>query len=125
MREALLKLEQEGLVHLVPQRGIRVAEASLALIRNAFQLRLIVEREAVRHFAESAPEGEIEELLALHRAIAGRAQGRVDGALLAEAQAEDRSLHDRLVAALGNDSCRRSTRSTATASASSVSTTAC
>ncbi|MDX6751735.1 GntR family transcriptional regulator [Geminicoccaceae bacterium 1502E] len=103
MREALLKLEAEGLVQLVPQRGIQVAEASLKMIRNAFQLRMIVEKEAVRLFVESAAEAEIVALLESHEEVLAQARLGIGQALLERAQTTDWRLHDTLVACLGNE----------------------
>ena len=46
VREALQRLEADGLVQIAPQRGIQFNEASLQFIRNTYQLRLFVEKEA-------------------------------------------------------------------------------
>lgn len=104
VREALQRLEVEGLVQIAPQRGIQIVEASLRYIRNTYQLRLIVEKEAAAKFAENATEAEIETLDNAHKAIIRRADS--DGfsdEVLNEAQDVDWSLHDTLVTALGND----------------------
>ena len=55
IREMVPRLEADGLVHTVPQRGMQVAQVDINLIRNAFQFRLIVEREAAAAFAQAAP----------------------------------------------------------------------
>jgi DNA-binding GntR family transcriptional regulator len=55
IRELVPRLEAEGLIVTIPQRGMQVAHADLRLIRNAFQFRLFLEREAVMAFAEAAP----------------------------------------------------------------------
>ena len=104
VREALQRLEVEGLVQIAPQRGIQVVEASLRLIRNTFQLRLFIEKEAAAKFAENATEDEIAALEKAHRRIIARVEkeGFTAGAL-DEAQAVDWSLHDTIVHALGND----------------------
>ncbi len=102
MREALQKLESEGLVEMIPQRGIRLAEANPKLIRDAFGLRVLIETAAARRFAESAPDGDLAALEAAHRDIVARARSGIDEALLDSAQAVDWSLHDTLVACLDN-----------------------
>lgn len=108
VREALQRLEVEGLVQIVPQRGIQVIEASLRLIRNTYQLRLFIEKEAAYKFAETASESEIAEIEANHRAIVKRAQGTgIDDSLLHDAQAVDWGFHDTIVSALGNDIIRQ------------------
>ena len=55
IREMVPRLEADGLVRTVPQRGMQIAQVDVNLIRNAFQFRLIVEREAAAAFAQAAP----------------------------------------------------------------------
>jgi DNA-binding GntR family transcriptional regulator len=45
VRELIPRLEAEGLLRTVPQRGLQIAHVDLALINNAYQLRLVLERE--------------------------------------------------------------------------------
>jgi DNA-binding GntR family transcriptional regulator len=59
VREALKRLESEALVNLIPQRGIQIADVNVNLIRNAFQLRLILESVATRHYALHAAAADI------------------------------------------------------------------
>lgn len=103
MREALQRLEAEGLVHVVPQRGIRVADANLKLIRNTFQLRMIVEKEAARRFAEAATDRAIRDLETAHMEIVERGRRDADEALFEDAQRVDWMMHDTMVHALGNE----------------------
>ena len=102
MREALQKLESEGLVEMIPQRGIRLAEANPKLIRDAFGLRILIETAAARRFAETASEGALTSLETAHRDIVERARSGIDEALLESAQTVDWDLHDTLVACLDN-----------------------
>jgi DNA-binding GntR family transcriptional regulator len=100
------RLEAGGLLKTVPQRGLQVTHVDLKLIRNAFQVRAMVEREAVWHFAHSASDTELAAIEASHRHILERANapGALDDpTLLDDAQAVDWGLHDRMVDALGND----------------------
>jgi DNA-binding GntR family transcriptional regulator len=108
VREALQRLEVEGLVQIVPQRGIQVIEASLRLIRNTYQLRLFIEKEAAYKFAESASEAEISAQEESHRRVLDRAASSgIDTALLEDAQRVDWGFHDAIVGALGNDIIRQ------------------
>ena len=52
--EMVMRLEAEGLLKTVPQRGVQIAHVDLALINNAFQLRLVLEREAALRFSAAA-----------------------------------------------------------------------
>lgn len=106
VREMIPRLEAAGLVKTVPQRGLQVAHVDLKLIRNAFQVRSMIEREAVLNFVRSASEAELAAIEASHRDIlrrAGAPDALNDTALLDDAQAVDWGLHDRMVDALGND----------------------
>ena len=46
IRELIPRLEAEGLIRTVPQRGMQVCTVDMQLVRNAFQFRLFLEREA-------------------------------------------------------------------------------
>ena len=102
MREALQKLESEGLVEMIPQRGIRLAEANPKLIRDAFGLRILIETAAARRLAETASQEALTALDTAHREIVRRARSGIDEALLDTAQSVDWDLHDTLVACLDN-----------------------
>ena len=51
MREALKRLEGEGIVTHIPQRGVRILDIDEKTINDAFQMRLILEVEAVKHYS--------------------------------------------------------------------------
>jgi DNA-binding GntR family transcriptional regulator len=46
------------------------------LVRHSYQLRLVLERAAVRSFAEMAPRSQIDALEAQHRTIIADVEGR-------------------------------------------------
>jgi len=102
IREMVPRLEADGLIRTVPQRGMQVAQVDVNLIRNAFQLRLILEREAAA-FAQQAPEAEFDRLQEAHEAVLALAARAVTAALIARAQATDDGMHAAIVDALGND----------------------
>src|SRR5438309_7197528 len=54
IRELIPRLEAEGLVRTVPQRGMQIAHVDLNLIKDAFQFRLFLECQAVAIFAVEA-----------------------------------------------------------------------
>ena len=108
VREMIPRLEAGGLIKTVPQRGLQIAHVDLKLIRNAFQVRSMIEREAVLNFVRTATDAEINAIASNHRAILTRAHalsdpGHTDDQLLDDAQALDWGLHDRMVDALGNE----------------------
>lgn len=62
LREALRRLEAEGLIELVPHRGAVVASVDLGEARQIYDVRGVLETLAVRGFAEQATEEDIAEL---------------------------------------------------------------
>ena len=107
IRELIPRLEAEGLIKTVPQRGMQIAHIDLTLIRDAFQYRLFLEKEAVAVFATRAREADLDRLRDEHAAILKRCekaarQGGVTAALIAEAQRVDWDLHATIIDSLGN-----------------------
>lgn len=102
IRELIPKLEADGLISTLPQRGLQIATVDLDIIRNAFQLRLFLEREAAALFATNAPDEEIARLREAHEAIIRDAETAVAKPLVDRAQAVDWDLHDTIIDALHN-----------------------
>lgn len=50
IREAIILLEQEGLVSILPQRGVMVNRITLQDVIEAFQVREVIEPYALKHF---------------------------------------------------------------------------
>lgn len=104
VRELIPRLEAEGLLHTVPQRGLQIANVDVKLIKNAFELRLLLEREAAIRFTTQASDDELKRIESAHLSIVQRAlHAPIDEALLAEATQVDWGLHERMIDALGND----------------------
>ena len=102
IREMVPRLEADGLIRTVPKRGLQVLSIDLDLIRNAFQLRRILETEAFRAYCRTAPDGELAYADAEHRSVRNQARHGVSQGLLAKAQKMDWAFHDRVIDALGN-----------------------
>src|SRR5438128_6580011 len=66
IRELVPRLEAEGLLTTIPQRGIQIAHIDLNLIREAFQFRLFMEKEAVALFTVSASDALLAKLRREH-----------------------------------------------------------
>lgn len=103
IRELVPRLEAEGLIKTVPQRGMQIAHIDLNLIRDAYQYRLFMEKEAMALFVGTASDRDIAALRAAHEDILERAAAGIDQALIDEAQAVDWGLHDTIIDALGNE----------------------
>lgn len=59
IREAIRKLEQEGLVEAQPRRGVVVVKLSSAEVMDVYQLRTHLERFAVRRAVERLTEADL------------------------------------------------------------------
>ena len=104
VREVIPRLEAEGLLRTVPQRGLQIAHVDLKLIHNAFQLRSLLEREAALHFARVVSDEELQAIEEAHLAIVERAQREgISDELLTDATSVDWGLHDLMVDTLGNE----------------------
>ncbi len=102
IRELIPRLEADGLIKTVPQRGMQIAPVDLNLIRNAYQLRLFLEREAAAFFAENAPAALVNELRDAHQRILDEARKGVTDELTRRAASVDWNLHHTLIDFLDN-----------------------
>jgi DNA-binding GntR family transcriptional regulator len=107
IRELIPRLEAEGLIKTVPQRGMQIAHIDLNLIRDAFQFRSILEREAAACFAVSGDAALIAKLREQHERIVAacetaRKNGGIPAKLLAKAQTTDWAMHTTVIDAMGN-----------------------
>ncbi len=102
IRELIPRLEAEGLIITVPQRGMQIAHVDLKLIRNAFQFRLILEQEATRRFTTEATDAELAELRRQHQDIVDAAEGGVTPEMTEQAEQVDLSLHQTIIDHLDN-----------------------
>lgn len=104
IREMVPRLEAESLIKTVPNRGLQVCYVDLKLVRNAFQLRLMIEREAVAQFTQNVSDAELDKIEAAHQDIVRRANSEaIDDQLLHDAQFVDSDLHEKMVDSMGND----------------------
>ncbi|NIZ15053.1 GntR family transcriptional regulator [Phaeobacter sp. HF9A] len=102
IREMIPRLEADGLIRTSPKRGLQVLSIDLELIRNAFQLRRMIETEAFGLFCTDAPDGDLLRFKEEHLAIRNEAQAGVTPELLARAQHMDWAFHDHVVDHMGN-----------------------
>ena len=61
------RLEAARLLVTVPKRGLQIAQVDFKLIRNAFQIRQMIEKEAVTNFVDVVTDDELEQLETSHR----------------------------------------------------------
>ncbi len=100
VREMIPRLEAEGLILTVPKRGLQVPTIDVDLIREASQLRRVLEREAFVAFCASADTEELAEMARLHRDL--RLRVSEGDTPFEQVQSLDWGFHERVVAAAGN-----------------------
>ncbi|WP_127143008.1 GntR family transcriptional regulator [Pelagibacterium montanilacus] len=62
IRDALLKLEEQGLVEVMPRKGYRVRRIDLSDVRDMYSVRHMLERETVSMMIETASDDVMEGL---------------------------------------------------------------
>ena len=105
IREAVPRLEAEGLLQTVPQRGLMVPSLDIAFVRDAYQLRRVLEMSAIPAAIERMTDEAIDELIRWHRDLRARAERDpgADGDRVAEEiQRRDWAMHEGFVAMTGN-----------------------
>lgn len=104
VREMIPRLEAARLIITVPKRGLQIMPVDLKLIRNAFDVRLMIEKEAAGAFIRTITDSELEQIADAHRAMLARAlDDKPDMGLDKEALALDWNFHHRMVDVLDNE----------------------
>ncbi|MCZ4606990.1 GntR family transcriptional regulator [Streptomyces sp. Lzd4kr] len=98
VREALLRLEVEGLIKLYPKKGALVLPVSAQEIKDVVETRILVEEHAARK-AVPAPPGLIERL----EELLARQKEQAAAGDLAAAAVTDRCFHAEIVRSGGNE----------------------
>jgi DNA-binding GntR family transcriptional regulator len=103
LRDALRVLEAEGILAIHPRSGIQFVRPGLELTRSTYQFRLILERAAVRAFAEQGDEDLIEEIGRRHEDLmASITEKGLAPDNLVEMEELERMLHNAVIGILRN-----------------------
>lgn len=103
VREAIRKLEAEGLITVYAQRGIQIIEGDPKAINDAYEYRLLLESNALRNFAATATRAQIRgRMQDVEKILVMLTKFPDDQALRAEALEEDYRFHRELVDFPGN-----------------------
>ena len=94
MRDALGRLEQEGLITILPKKGLMVSPITDEDVHSIYEVRLLVEPYALRVYGALLPRQELEKFVALMK----------DPASIPDADfyAADDAFHDLLISTLPN-----------------------
>ena len=103
LRDALRVLEAEGILVIHPRSGIEFVRPGLELTRATYQFRAIIERAAVRVFAEQGDDGAMNALEVRHSRLIRRVErdglGHED---IVELEQLEQVLHEEIIGALRN-----------------------
>jgi DNA-binding GntR family transcriptional regulator len=102
LRELLPRLEAEGLLLVLPQRGIQITTVDLRMIRESYQMRLALEREAALYAVDHVSDEDLHRLRLRHAELIELSRTGVTAELLEKAQRTDSDFHDFLISATGN-----------------------
>ena len=98
IREALRKLELEGLVNMVPRTGAEVADITEKSLRDVLEVRKALEELSVQLACEKITEEEIEEL----KRVAERFKDTLDDQDVTKIAEADVAFHDVIYTATDN-----------------------
>jgi DNA-binding GntR family transcriptional regulator len=103
LREAMQILEKEGFLTILPRSGIRIVKPDMSHLKNCFQMRRVLEEEAVRRFAERAMQQVLRDLRQSHEHVIEMARsGAVESALIARSTEVDFGFHRMMIDNLRN-----------------------
>jgi DNA-binding GntR family transcriptional regulator len=111
LRDALRVLEAEGVLTIQPRSGIQFVKPGLELTKSTYQFRTIIERAAVRVFAETADDERLAALKQSHEAVLERIRkSGLNENVLAELEGLEGELHNSVIGSLRNPLIDRSYR---------------
>lgn len=90
VREAIRKLELEGLVKMIPRRGAVVASITISDLEDVLEVRKVLEQLTVRLACEKITEDEIKELKKCHEEFSKA----INGNDLTDVAEKDVAFHD-------------------------------
>lgn len=105
VREAIPRFEAEGLLQTIPQRGLMVPSLDVTFIREAYQMRRLIEINTVPELLETLGRGVVKEWIDWHmeaRAVLSRDDSDDLPDFLREFQLFDWKMHAQMVNALEN-----------------------
>ncbi len=101
-REAVKRGEVNGLVRVLPKRGVSVMSADPAVTRNCIDFRALLDQEGARRLIASKADLPLAALRASHLALIEDAERAMTPDLPRRATKTDLSLHDTLATGLDN-----------------------
>ncbi|UGY92652.1 GntR family transcriptional regulator [Streptomyces gobiensis] len=103
VREALLRLEVEGLIKLYPKKGALVLPVSTREIADVVETRLLVEEHAARHAAAAPAAPAAAALIEQLTELLEQQRAQAEAGELADVAVTDRCFHAAIVKSTGNE----------------------
>ena len=102
VREAMSRLQSEGMVEILPQRGVRISPVTEEMVRDLFGLRRLLEVPGMQALVKSGDAEMFKDLLRATRQALRKEKAGELGRLSGETFLVDQRLHEMAIAALGN-----------------------
>jgi DNA-binding GntR family transcriptional regulator len=106
VREAMQQLQSEGLVEILPQRGIQITPVSAEMVRDLFGVRRLLEPPGIKLLAKNGDLDALKELRQATREILRREKLGEVSRLSGDTFRIDQRLHEMAIAALDNQLVR-------------------
>jgi DNA-binding GntR family transcriptional regulator len=100
VRDAVIRLECDRLLRVHPQRGIQVMEVDLDFVREAYQLRLMIELEGVRRLIDESDDVAVVAMQRETLSCLDELAGSPDATALERAAQIDWAMHQMIVGAM-------------------------
>lgn len=102
LRDALERLSMEGLVEILPQRGLRIIPVDLTMIKETFQFRIALEVACAPATIQSGAAAGVEALSARTADVLARLRAAPNPQTMTEAGVVDLDMHRFIIDAAGN-----------------------
>ena len=102
IREALKRLEGEGVVILIPKRGVLITEVTRKDIADAYEFRILIETHAIQHYVANCDSANVEKIRVQTEEILAAAPEVQDIEHFNKCLELDRLLHRQIVESLDN-----------------------
>jgi DNA-binding GntR family transcriptional regulator len=105
VREAISRLEAQGLLVVVAKKGLMVPSLDVGFVRDAYEVRAMIERTAVPHLIRRMDDRTIEEFTSKFRGLSEELSqfgSSPPEELLDQIQREDWAMHETFVDTMSN-----------------------
>lgn len=99
VREAVSRLEAEGLLQTLPKRGLMVPSLDITFVRNAYELRKLIEVGTLERSAAVIPKSTVENWIQQHEELLEQITDKPDKAIFKIIQELDWDMHSKIVGA--------------------------